>query len=481
MSFAQKLFCAFLITAILFFYPQCSRAAGQVDWIQLNDDTINPVTAEYISNAIDRAQKDQAQCLVIELDTPGGLLNSTRTIVKKILSATIPVVVYIAPNGSRAGSAGVFITYASHIAAMAPSTNIGAAHPVDLGKRQPRDDGNTWKEIAEFIRVTRGQKENQTLEKSTPKNSDQKETASPAPPAAAGEDPLKDKILNDTVAFIKALAKGRGRNVDWAVKSVTQSASITAAEAVELAVVEFIAADPSALLQTLNGRTVRIADKTITLNTQNAIIQRLPMDSRQKFFNAIVNPNIAYIFMILGFYGLLFEVTHPGVAAPGILGAIFLILAFFSMQMLSANYAGLALIVLGMALFAAEVFIPGFGALFLGGAVCMLLGSLLLFPSAEPFMQISLSLVLGFTAFTAGLVIFLVGNVFRAHRRKAQGGQQGMIGAEGEVSRAISPGQEGKVFAHGELWNAVAEHPINKGEKVVILEINGLILKVRKK
>lgn len=444
-----KRFWVFLLSVIFFTPIKAYPEGGKVYIIKLEDDTINPVTASYIINAIDKAYDDAAECLIIELDTPGGLLTSTRLIVKKIMSAKVPVVVYIYPSGSRAGSAGVFITYASHIAAMAPSTNIGAAHPVEMGGGR-----SIWDRM---------------------KRMREKETEKFEP------DIMENKILQDTTAFIRTLAKERGRNVEWAEKSVTQSASITEEEALTTNVIEIIAEDEKDLLEKLNGRVVNIDNSTRVLNTKGAIIKYIDMNFRERFLNVLANPNIAYILMILGFYGLLFEVTHPGIGVPGIVGAICLILSFFSMQMLSTNYAGLALIILGIILFIAEVMAPGFGLLTLGGMTCMILGSLILFESSYEIMRVSMNLVIGFTLATAAITIVLIRSVVVSHKKKVISGVEGLIGGIGYVQSDILKGKEGKVFVHGEIWDAVSEEDIEKGEKIEVINVNGMVLEVKRK
>lgn len=443
---------------------------------------INPITAEYISQAIDRAQTENASCLIIKLDTPGGLLSSTRQIVKKVLAARVPVIVYIAPGGARAGSAGVFLTYASHIAAMAPSTNIGAAHPVELGGQRQESDA-PWAEMKKLTEKTADQDNDKTLP-----GKGQKPVESPEnfnrllkvfEERFRDGDPMGKKILQDTVAFIKTVAEKRKRNVAWAVKSVEESASITEKEALELGVVDFVAVDENELLKKLNGRVVELPERTVKLNIHNPVVKHFPMDGRRRFFNVLANPNIAYILMVLGFYGLLYEITHPGFGFPGILGSIFLILAFFSLQALPTNYAGLALILIGIILFVVEAFL-GFGLMALGGLVSMFLGSLLLFDASAPMMRVSLSVILAFTLTTAGITTFLVRAVILAHRRKVKAGEQGMIGEKGEVYITIPRCAEGKVYVHGELWNAIADEELTKGTKVSVEKIDGLTLTVKR-
>lgn len=495
-----------------------TQTKGDAYVITLDDDTINPVTAEYITQAIDKAEQDDAEVLVIELDTPGGLLSSTRTIVKRMLTAKVPIAVYISPSGSRAGSAGVFITYASHVAAMAPSTNIGAAHPVQLGGGDGAPKrGTDWGELKELLEEIRDtQKEAQNLsdgdssqeapsdeedkttdsiatdsqkegesgevqESSTEQNETVNEEASDDDGMVKDEDPKSSKLLNDTVAFIKSIAQERGRNVEWAVDSVAKSDSITNEEAFEREVVEFIAKDVEDLLSKIDGHVIRIDGEDRVLKTKGLRITVIPMDARQSFLNILANPNIAYFLMILGFYGLLFEITNPGIGVPGILGAIFLILAFYSMQTLPTNYAGVALIILGLVLFLAEAYTPTFGLLTLGGIVCLVLGSILLFDSVDPVMRVDRKLIITLALGTAGSSILLLTYLFKGQRERPMGGYERLIGEKGEVKKEIVAGQEGgKVFVSGELWSAIADQNFKVGDKVIVDSVHeGLTVKVR--
>ncbi|MGE0269306.1 MAG: nodulation protein NfeD [Candidatus Omnitrophota bacterium] len=494
---------------LLNFSTAGSNPSNKVYVISLEDDTVNPVTAEYISKAIDRAERDRARMLVIELDTPGGLLSSTRTIVKKMLTSPVPIVVYVSPSGSRAGSAGVFITYASHVAAMAPSTNIGAAHPVDFGGGSAPKEKSDWRELKDLLEEIRAKQIEQKKSQDSseePAETQEKSDSDKAGETASGEqsvpaeetkeqpveakkekpiepddDPMSSKILNDTVAFIKSIAIERNRNVEWAVQSVAHSDSITSDEALEKKVVEFVATDLSELMVKLDGYKVNVNGHEVVLDTRHAHIETIPMDFRQKFFNILANPNIAYLLMILGFYGLLFEVTHPGFGAPGIIGAIFLILAFYSMQTLPTNYAGLALTILGLVLLIAEAYTPAFGMLTLGGIICMVLGSMLLFDSADPVMRVSKVIIGGFALSTTVISLFVITYLLKNQHKKSKVGFDRLIGEEGEVKRAILKGAEGKIFVSGELWNATAAQDIETGEKVIVESSKGMLLTVRKK
>ncbi|VAX38238.1 Putative membrane-bound ClpP-class protease associated with aq_911 [hydrothermal vent metagenome] len=458
-----------------------SISDNKVHLITLDDDTINPVTAEYIIQSIDRAEIENAECLVIKLDTPGGLLSSTRLIVKRMLTAKVPIIVYIAPGGSRAGSAGVFITYASHVAAMAPSTNIGAAHPVKMGGGGLPKKMGDWKELKELTKTLKEhikqikREEQKGVEKEDKKNIENEDGLN------NDENPMVSKILQDTTAFIRAIAKERHRNAEWAVKSVSKSLSITDKEALEKGVIEIIAKSEEDLLNQLDGYTVIIEGKERILATNNITIERIEMNARQKFFNILANPNIAYFLMILGFYGLLFEVTHPGFGVPGIMGTIFLILAFYSMQTLPMNYAGLALLILGLILLIAEAYIPGFGFFSLGGLVSLVLGSMLLFDSIDPVMRVSMPIIITFSITTAIMTLLLLRLVIKSSKAKIMGGKEGLLQEIGEAHVSFGFGKKGTIFVHGELWNATSDLPIKKGEEVQIQEVKGLMLKVKPK
>lgn len=435
--------------------------AGRLAVIRIDDYIINPVIAEYVHQAIGRAEKEGYACLVIELDTPGGLLNSTRNVVKDIVNARIPVVVYISPRGARAGSAGVFITLASHVAAMAPSTHIGAAHPVPVGgdpKQRSMQDV-----LYEFLRYLRE------------KNRGGEAEGTRKEPQESPDEPFSEKIMQDTLAWARAMAEARGRNVAWAEKAVRESASQTEREALEMNIVEMIAQDRKELLTLIDGREVKLASgATVTLRTKDAAVSVIALTARQRFLNTIIHPNIAYILMLLGFYGLLFEVTHPGFGVPGIVGVISLILAFYAFQALPVNYAGLALILLGIVLLIAEIKVTSFGLLALGGIVCLLLGSLMLFESPHSFLRVSVSVVLPFVLAAAGLTLFLGGAVLRAHRRKVSTGVEGLIG---EIGTAEGTDQ---IFVHGEVWKAMSAEPLRKGDRVEVTGIDRLTLRVRK-
>jgi membrane-bound serine protease (ClpP class) len=394
------------------------------------DAIINPATAKFIVDSIDQATQQGAQCLIIQLDTPGGLMESMRMIVKKILASKIPIIVYVAPGGARAASAGVFITIAAHIAVMAPGTHIGAAHPVTLGAEG---------------------KESKTM---------------------------TEKVVNDAVADIKATAKKRGRNVDWAEQAVRKSVSITDEEALKLKVIDFISPDLQELLTKIDGKVVKFNGVTRTLHTKGIQPQPIQMSWRERLLDIISNPTIAYIFLMLGIYGIFFELSSPGAILPGVVGGIFLILAFYALQMLPVNYAGLALIFFGIILFIAEIKVVSHGLLAIGGVISLFLGSIMLFHTPTEYMRISMSVIIPAVLVSAAFFIFAVTKAINARLKKPTTGMEGLIGEVGIASTPVSP--EGKVSIHGEFWNVVSDQPIERGEKVQVIGVENLKLKVKK-
>ncbi|UCD58670.1 MAG: nodulation protein NfeD [Candidatus Hydrogenedentota bacterium] len=457
-----------------------NAGAGLVRVITIDDDIINPVAAEYISQAVAEAEEDGAECLIIRLDTPGGLLASTRIIVKELLNADVPTVVYVAPSGARAGSAGVFITLASNIAAMAPSTNIGAAHPVDLG-----GEGESWRKAIKDLEKKLQEMERQQ-KRARPKEGEPEPQAEGEEPSPEGEEAeqeeestgstMGDKVLKDTIAWTRGIARVRGRNEEWAVEAVTKSVSITETEALEKNVIDLICKDLEELLEKIDGREVQLPSGSVTLQTREARIEYHEMNTRQKILNTISNPNIAYILMMLGFFGLLFEVTHPGVGFPGIAGVICLILAFYSFQTLPVNYAGVLLILLALVLFVAEAKVTSYGLLTIGGLVCMTLGSIMLIDTPYDFLKVSNNVIFPVVFTTAAIAVFLVTLIIRAHSRKSLAGQEGLVGLIGTAETDISP--EGKVYVHGEIWNARSTSSINKGTRVKVVSVDGMTIVV---
>jgi membrane-bound serine protease (ClpP class) len=402
-----------------------SRSQRQV-FIAPVSGTVSPGLAGYIATCVEKAAKQEAECLVIQLDTPGGLAESMRSIIKTILSSPVPVIVYVAPSGARAASAGVMITLAADIAAMAPGTNIGAAHPVNLGQK-------------------------------------------------GMDETMADKVVNDMVAYVKSIAERRGRNTEWPEQAVRESASITEKEALELNVIDLVADDLDGLLRQIDGWRLDEGDTLSTIGAEQVILAE---GLRDKVLKILSDPNIAYLLMMIGLAGLYFELSHPGAIFPGVVGAMSLILAFFAFQTLPVNYAGILLILLGLVLFILEMKIASYGLLSLGGIVSLFLGSLMLFEGDRGGMDLAWSVFLPTVIMVSGFFVVVAALVFRAQVSRPRSGDMGIIGEVGVVKQAIS--LEGKVFVHGELWKAVADVPIAEGTKVQVTGIEGLVLKVER-
>lgn len=433
------------------------------------DGPISPVSADYIQKQVEKAEDNGTDLVILQLDTPGGLMTSTRQIVKVLLGARVPVAVYVAPPGARAASAGVFITMAAHVAAMAPGTNIGAAHPVNIGGGNPF---SPKKETPEEGKRGEGEGEE---DQETGKRGNGEEGKKPA---ESGEDVMGQKVLNDTVAFIRSIAEKQGRNADWAEKAVRESVSVTEKEALELNVIDIIAENVDELLAAMDGMSVKVSGEEVVLAVAGGEVVERPMGWRYRVLGALSDPNVAYILMMLGIYGLFFELANPGVILPGVLGGIFLILAFFSFQVIPINYAGFLLILVAVILFILEVKVVSYGMLSVGGIATLFLGSLMLFESADPYYKLSLSLVIGVTAFTALFFVVGLGLAIRVQRKKPTTGTEGLIGEPGVVTVSLTP--EGTVKVHGEIWKAVAGGSIETGGKVRVKAVEGMLLKVEK-
>ncbi len=396
---------------------------------------VNPVLSDYIQRGIEQAEEDNAVALIIQLDTPGGLDTAMRDIIKDIVNARIPVVVYVSPSGARAASAGVFITMAGHIAAMAPNTAIGAASPVSIG---PEGEGQM-------------------------------------------SETMKEKIVNDAAAYIRSIAEAHGRNVEWAERAVREAVSATEQEALELNVIDMVAPDLDNLISQLDGWEVTmLGGAVVTLNTQGATINRIPMNWMEEFLYAISDPNIAFILLSLAILGITAEIFNPGLIFPGVVGAISLLLAFFSLGQLPVNIAGILLIVLAFALFIAEVFTATFGLLTAGGIVALVIGSLILFKGGPPeVFQIDLWLIAIVTILIAGFFAFALTRIIRTYRRQAYTGREELIGKKAVVKVALEP--EGMVLFKGERWTATLDKGrVEPGEEVIITKVDGLQLYVTK-
>ncbi|UCD86717.1 MAG: nodulation protein NfeD [Desulfobacterales bacterium] len=405
-------------------FPMAAQAAkGEVYVVEVSG-TINPGLAEYVIRSIEKANGEQAACLVMQLDTPGGLALSMRSIVMAVLASEIPVVVYVSPSGARAASAGVMITLAADIAAMAPGTNIGAAHPVNLGQKE--------------------------MDKA-----------------------MAEKVVNDMVAYTKSISEKRGRNSEWAEKAVRESVSATETEALNLKVIDLIAEDLDDLIEKIDGRDLKDKGTLVTKGLNRVILTE---SLRDKILKTLSDPNIAYLLMMIGMAGLYFELSHPGAIFPGVIGAISLILAFFAFQTLPVNYAGILLIALALILFILEMKVTSYGLLSLGGVISLFLGSLMLFEGTAPEMRLSWRVLIPTVVMVSGFFVVVAGLVFRSQISKPRTGDKGLVGEVGVVKERLGP--EGKVFVHGELWNAEASEPIEAGAKVRVIGVDQLVLKV---
>ena len=426
---------------------------------------IGPAISDYVTRGLDVARVRGASLVILRMDTPGGLDTSMREIIQAILTSAVPVATFVAPGGARAASAGTYILYASHIAAMAPGTNLGAATPVRIGGgRQPLPFP----------------KEKEKEEKKPPPNIvPLKESTLETTRAAAAEesrDAMEAKILNDAAAYIRSLAELRGRNVEWAEKAVREAVSLAASEAEAAKVIDFVATDLSDLLAKADGRTVSVPGGDRTLASAGLATETLEPDWRTNLLAVITNPNVAFILMLIGMYGIIFEFINPGSIYPGTIGAISLIIGLYAMHVLPVDYAGVALILLGIALMVAEAFVPSFGILGLGGTASFLIGATLLFDTDVPGLGLSWPVIIGTTAVSAGLLAIVLAMAVRAHRRPVVTGEEEMIGIEGEVIDWT--GRAGRVLVHGESWQAEADRGFVPGDSVKVIERRGLTLTV---
>jgi membrane-bound serine protease (ClpP class) len=395
------------------------------------EGAIGPASADFVRRAIERAATDGTQLVILRIDTPGGLDTSMREIIKAILASPVPVASFVAPSGARAASAGTFIAYASHIAAMAPGTNLGAASPVALVGGGADKDG--------------------------------KKT----------EDTMTRKVTNDAVAYIRGFAQMRGRNADWAEQAVREGVSLPAEEALKKKVIDYVAADVPALLNLLEGKTI----EKRTLHVAGAVVQEVQTDWRTKFLGVITNPSVAYLLILLGVYALLFEFMNPGLVMPGVVGVIALLIAAYALHLLPVNYAGLALILLGIGFMVAEAFLPAYGSLGIGGVVAFVLGSIMLIEDrALPGFEIPLALIAGVAVGSAGFLIFVLGMMIKSRRRAVVSGREQMIGARGEALGDFE--REGWARVQGEQWKVHVAGAVRRGQKLRVIGMHGLVLDV---
>ena len=417
-----------LIAALILSIPAVT-SANEILYVRASG-IVNPVMSEYVRAGLAEASKERAAAFIIELDTPGGFDTSMREIVKAEFSSDVPVVVYVAPSGARAASAGVFITYAAGVAAMAPGTNIGSAHPVSMYGKMGK-----------------------TMEK---------------------------KVENDAAAYIMSIAEKRNRNAAWAEKAVRRSANITADEALKLGVINLIAANMADLVGKLDGMKADTSAGPRVITTRGAEVKEIPMSARYRILDIISDPNVAYLLLMIGLVGLYFEFAHPGAVLPGVAGVLCLVLAFYALQTLPVNYAGLLLMALGIILFILEIKIASYGLLTIAGIISLLLGSLMLFESS-PFIRLSMLVVLPAVVFMAAFVSGTMYYALRIRRRRPVSGAESLVGRECLAADDFNGDLRGRVFMAGEYWNAVCDMPVKKDETLRVVEVNGLLLKVSKK
>ncbi|PQJ71604.1 serine protease [Vibrio jasicida] len=433
-----------------------SQALASTVWVLPVKGAIGPALSDYLSREIEEAQQNGVDLVILKMDTPGGLDSSMRDIIHAITTSSVPIATWVGPSGSRAASAGTYILLASHVAAMAEATNLGAATPVALGGAPQQPSSDEGKD-------------------STDSQPESTEKASDEVPAKTA---MEKKVINDAKAYIKGLARLHDRNAEWAEKAVSMAASLDATEALELNVIDFIANSPEDLVSTINGIEVKLNGKPFKLALDNPTwVERVP-DWRAEMLAVITNPNVAYILMLIGIYGLLLEFYNPGIGLSGVLGGICLLLAMYALQMMPVNYVGLGLLLLGIALMIAEAFNPSFGILGLGGVVAFVLGSIFLMDSDIPGFQIALPLIFGIAVFSTGLIVITVGLLLKIRSKKATTGLETYPGKLAIVSDDFVDGT-GRVQLDGALWQAKAEQKLKQGDHVTVVKIKGLTLTVK--
>jgi len=439
-----------------------SAPASEKVWVLDIKGAVGPATSDYVERGLNEAQAADVPLIILRMDTPGGLDTAMRAIIKAIIASPIPVVTYVAPSGARAASAGTYILYASHVAAMAPGTNLGAATPVQIGGNPfgGKDDSKIVDDRGE-VTTTAKEDDSETVQQKSKESS---------------QDAMSKKMINDAEAYIRSLAEMHGRNIAWATQAVREAASLTAQEALEQQVIEIVATDIDDLLTQLEGREVKVLGKVRKLSTGGLTKEVQKPDWRNRLLAVITDPNIAYILMLLGIYGLFFELAHPGSLFPGVLGGICLLLALFAFQVLPINYAGVALILLGIALIVGEAFMPSFGILGIGGVTAFVIGSIILMDSDLPGFGISRSLIAITTLFTAGILMVILKMAVDTFHKLPVTGREAMINAEGECLE--NDGKHLIVYVHSERWNARSSLSVAPGQRIRVTGITGLTLSV---
>jgi membrane-bound serine protease (ClpP class) len=450
-----------LLLALLSLLLLSSASAAPAPVVVLTvNGAISPATADYFHRGLDHAVKQGAQLVVLQVDTPGGLDTSMRAIIKDILASPIPVAVYVAPSGARAASAGTYILYASHIAAMAPATNLGAATPVQIG-----GPGGEPSKPDEKPKADEGKKQD--------KNAAKKRGEKGAPEPG---DAMSRKAIHDASAYMRGLAELRGRNAEWGEKAVREAVSLPAEDAVKIKVADLIASDVPDLMKKVNAKTYEIQGQKRTLNTEGAELVRIEPDWRSRLLAVITDPSIAYILMLLGIYGLLFEFYNPGLVLPGVVGGICLLVALYAFQLLPVNYAGLALIVLGIGFMVTELFVTSYGALGIGGVIAFVLGSVMLIETDMPGYDIPWTLIASVSAVTAAFFMVVIGMALRARRRPIVTGREALLGASGEIMQQANGQWWARV--QSEVWKVRSRAELRPGQKVRVTRIDGLVLDV---
>ena len=449
-------------------------ATGRVALVIDVQGPIGPATADFVSRSLATAAERDAALVIIRMDTPGGLDASTRDIIKDILQSTVPVATWVGPAGARAASAGTYILYASHIAAMSPATNVGAATPVAIIGGAPSHEPES--PVGKGAKKRQGDEPGTEADQGAGEEGGDEADDRESPVAAAG-DAMTRKAVNDSVAYIRGLAEKRGRNADWAERAVRDADSITSEKALELGVIDLIATSIGDLLEQADGRVVEVNNRQLTLDTSDLVTEQLEPDWRSELLGVITSPTIAYMLLLIGVYGLILEGYHPGAILPGVVGAISLLLALYALQMLPVNYAGLGLIVLGIILMIAEVMSPSFGALGFGGIIAMVVGSIILIDTDVPGYRVSRTLI-GSIAVAGSLgMMAIIWIAMRARQRPVVSGREELVGARGIAVEDFA--DAGHVYVHSERWNAVAEYPVRENQAVVVTGLDGLTLKVR--